>query len=72
MLKRVSSMNCGPRGANGASAFMNAHPECDIDSTAAANPMLIAPTAQQVVKARVRERAPVPSAMRDGNYTWTL
>lgn len=40
----VSSMNCGPRGANGASPFMNAQPECDIDSTPAANPTLIAPT----------------------------
>src|SRR5205814_9172227 len=34
----VSSMKMGPRGMNGASPFMNAHPERDIDSTPAARP----------------------------------
>src|SRR5947207_10508869 len=34
----VSSMKIGPRGMNGASAFMNAHPERDIDSTPPASP----------------------------------
>src|SRR5260370_16240312 len=34
----VSSSSTGPRGMNGASPFMNAHPERDIDSTPAATP----------------------------------
>src|ERR671914_104678 len=34
----VSSMNTGPRGMNGASPFMRAQPERDIDSTPAARP----------------------------------
>src|SRR3954453_2614281 len=34
----VSSMNTGPRGMNGASPFMYAHPERDIDSTPPASP----------------------------------
>src|SRR3954466_11793998 len=34
----VSSMKIGPRGMNGASPFMNAHPERDIDSTPPARP----------------------------------
>ena len=34
----VSSMNTGPRGENGASPFISAHPERDIDSTPAASP----------------------------------
>ncbi len=31
-------MNTGPRGMNGASPFMNAHPDRDIDSTPPARP----------------------------------
>ena len=31
-------MNTGPRGMNGASPFISAHPERDIDSTPAASP----------------------------------
>src|SRR3954451_18232510 len=34
----VSSMKIGPRGVNGASPFMNAQPERDIDSTPPASP----------------------------------
>src|SRR2546426_12097108 len=34
----VSSMKIGPRGMNGASPFMNAQPERDIDSTPPARP----------------------------------
>src|SRR3954452_21849760 len=34
----VSSMNTGPRGMNGASPFMYAEPERDIDSTPPASP----------------------------------
>src|SRR3954454_1754182 len=34
----VSSMNTGPRGMNGASPFMYAQPERDIDSTPPARP----------------------------------
>src|SRR3989442_9576430 len=34
----VSSMNTGPRGMNGASPFISAHPDRDIDSTPAASP----------------------------------
>src|SRR3954453_13212039 len=34
----VSSMKIGPRGMNGASPFMKAHPERDIDSTPPAKP----------------------------------
>src|SRR3954462_5177734 len=34
----VSSMNTGPRGMNGASPFMYAQPERDIDSTPPASP----------------------------------
>src|SRR2546421_12955195 len=34
----VSSRRTGPRGMNGASPFMYAHPERDIDSTPAARP----------------------------------
>jgi hypothetical protein len=34
----VSSMNTGPRGMNGASPFISAHPERDIDSTPPASP----------------------------------
>src|SRR3954451_18695486 len=35
----VSSMNTGPRGMNGASPFISAHPDRDIDSTPAARPI---------------------------------
>src|SRR5436190_13569803 len=34
----VSSINTGPRGMNGASPFINAHPDRDIDSTPPASP----------------------------------
>src|SRR3954449_6695915 len=34
----VSSINTGPRGMNGASPFISAHPERDMDSTPAASP----------------------------------
>src|SRR5919197_2646240 len=34
----VSSINTGPRGMKGASPFITAHPERDIDSTPAARP----------------------------------
>src|SRR5882762_1091138 len=34
----VSSINTGPRGMNGASPFISAHPDRDIDSTPAARP----------------------------------
>src|SRR3982074_1232158 len=34
----VSSINRGPRGMNGASPFINAQPDRDIDSTPAARP----------------------------------
>src|SRR5947208_16516967 len=34
----VSSMNTGPRGMKGASPFISAHPERDIDSTPEASP----------------------------------
>src|SRR5437660_2688995 len=34
----VSSMNTGPRGLNGASPFISAQPERDIDSTPPARP----------------------------------
>src|SRR5260221_14535315 len=34
----VSSMKTGPRGMNGASPFIRAHPDRDIDSTPAASP----------------------------------
>src|SRR5437899_1739659 len=34
----VSSMRTGPRGMKGASPFISAHPERDIDSTPAASP----------------------------------
>src|SRR5213083_3627517 len=57
----VSSMNTGPRGMNGASPFISAHPERDIDSTPAASPtdssslriacaMLIAPDSEEAQK----------------------
>src|ERR1700737_2818035 len=35
----VSSMNTGPRGMNGASPFISAQPERDIDSTPPARPI---------------------------------
>src|SRR3954454_1093867 len=36
----VSSIKTGPRGMNGASPFITAQPERDIDSTPPASPML--------------------------------
>src|SRR5882724_5460246 len=39
----VSRIKIGPRGMNGASPFMNAHPERDIDSTPPASPTPISP-----------------------------
>src|SRR5947208_15794922 len=57
----VSSMNTGPRGMKGASPFISAHPERDIDSTPAASPtdssslriacaMLIVPDSEEAQK----------------------
>ena len=38
-------MNRGPRGSKGASPFINAHPDRDMDSTPTASPTPISPTA---------------------------
>ena len=55
----VSSMNRGPRGMNGCSPFMKAQPDRDIDSTPAARPTPISPTAIELetLIAAVRDEA---------------
>ena len=56
----VSSMNTGPRGLNGASPFINAQPERDIDSTPAADAdlqLLAADRVRDVDRAGQRRRA---------------
>jgi hypothetical protein len=52
-------MNRGPRGSKGPSPFMNAHPERDIDSTPAAIPTPISPSAieLEMLIAAVNEEA---------------
>src|ERR1700742_365062 len=71
----VSSMTTGPRGLNGASPFINAHPDRDIDSTPQAIPTPRSPalmewlTLTKALSDEPQYRLRVAPATESGNPT---